>query len=144
MSVINDTIDLIETKLLENANWGPSSADIYWGNLEDGNTQIPQADLPKTLVFIEQAPQTEATSLSDETEYIVQVKNFSWVGSVAHTKANMKTALDLHNEFVTIYNNIVENLDCAWLTDYLNFDYENIDDRLILQERFSITVTENR
>ena len=144
MSVINDVIDLIETQLLTDSTWGPSSADIHWGNLEDGNTQLLEADLPKTLVFIEQAPQTEASTLSDETEYIIQIKNYRWVGGVQYTKSSLKETMDLHEAFVTIYNNIINNLECAWLTDYLNFDYENIDEKTIIQERFSITVTENR
>ena len=144
MSEINDIIDLIETQLLTNSNWGPSAEDIYWMNNKNGQTQFSEDDCPKTLVFVEQAPIIQESTISDETEWLFQIKNYSWAGGVLYQKANLKAGTDLHNEFVVIYNNILAGSDCAWLNNSLVFDYENIEDRLIITERFSLTVTENR
>lgn len=137
---IDTVIDLIDTQLQNDLVWG---SDIDWSNM-DGGFQVPEANCPKTLVYIEQAPMINSSTLSDETQWDFHFKCVYWMGGLITTKANFKKYTELHNDFKTIYNQIINNLDCGWVSSFLNSDYENIDERLIVQERFSITIAENR
>lgn len=144
MANIDTVLDLIETQLLTDSDWGPSSGDIYWSNMPYGDTQLLEVDCPKTLVFIQQAPTIDSSTIVDHTEWTFEIKTFQWAGGVKYSLADLKVFTALHNQFQIIFNNIIDNLDCAWLGSQLVGDYENIDDRLIILERFSIIVQETR
>lgn len=134
---INNVIDLIESKLLEDAEWGNA---IFYGNLDSFQNDYSDDDLPNTCIHSESMSIVENSTLSDQTSWEFSIKGVFWVGEKVTTKANFLEYLRLNTLLVTIYNNIVNDLECAWITDYLRTDFESIDERMTITGRFTIMI----
>ena len=130
-------VDIIEAKLQDDAEWGNS---IFWGNLDSFQNDYQDADCPVTVVHLEQANMVESSTQSDQTTYDFAIKGVFYLGEKITTKPNFSEYQRLNDSLRVIYNNIIDALDCAWVSDYLRSEFESIDERMTITGRFTITV----
>ena len=134
---ISTVTDLIEAKLLEDANWGNS---IFWGNLDSFQNDYLDADLPATCVHLVGSDMIESSTQNDYTVWSFAIKGVFWNDVKITTKPDFEKYETLNASLTTIYNNIINELGCAWDSDALRCDYESIDERFSITGRFSITI----
>ena len=63
-----------------------------------------------------------------------------YLGEKITTKTQFKEYTRLTGIISNIYNNVIDDLGCAWLAEPLNVKFESIDERFSLLANFSITV----
>jgi hypothetical protein len=134
---IQQVTDLIEAKLLEDPEWGNS---LFWGNVDSFQNDYPEAELPITCVHLDGSDMAESSTQADQTLWLVKLKGVFWLGEKITTKPNFEEYERLNDSLKAIYNNIINDLDCAWVTDYLTTSYESIDERMSITGRFTITI----
>ena len=83
---------------------------------------------------------TESSTQSDHVTWSFTIKGVFWVGDKITTKPNFDEYERLNTSLTAIYNNIMNDLDCAWVTDYLGTSFESIDERMSITGRFTITI----
>ena len=134
---INNVIDLIETKLKEDAEWGNA---VLWGNLDSFQNDYDNADLPVTCCFCDMSDMIESSTQSDHTTWNFSIKGVFYLGEKITTKTQFKEYTRLRGIISNIYNNVIDDLGCAWLAEPLDVKFESIDERFSLLANFSITV----
>ena len=135
---IQDVTSLIKTKLQEDAEWGNS---LFWNNLDSIQNDYQTAEeLPVTCITAIDSGMSESSTLSDDTTWDFSIKGVFWVGEKVTEEAQFNEYLRLKGTLTDIYNNVVDDLDCGWVTDYLSTSFESIDERMTILGRFSITI----
>ena len=134
---IQQVIDIIETRLEEDVDWGNS---ILWGNLDSFQNDYDDDETPVTCVSLDGSNMLESSTQSDHVSWEFTIKGVFYLGEKITTKANFLEYERLNTSLTVIYNNIINDLDCAWVTEYLGTAFESIDERMSITSRFTITI----
>ena len=74
---IKQVIDIIETRLLEDADWGNS---ILWGNLDSFQNDYDVDETPVTCVSLDGSNMLESSTQSDHVSWEFTIKGVFYLG----------------------------------------------------------------
>lgn len=135
---IQTVVDLVETKLKEDpTEWGK---ELFWNNLDSFQNDYAESELPVTSIALADSDMIESSTQSDYTTWEFTIKGVFWTGDKITTKPNLNEYLRLKDSLTDIYNNILNDLDCAWTDAFLSTRLESIDQRMAIIGRFTITI----